>query len=679
MKRIKIFVFLLLLFIFQCIDLTAQWTHSEGLEGAHAWDITLHNDSLLFITTENGIFGRTLANDHWELINEFGCSYIMSNGSYLYSGGPMCGLSRSADNGATWEDFDEIYNASSWDLSGSVLIVCTGEGTYRSDNNGDSWDQLGPLQNSDDCDIYICDSIVLLNDMDMDTLWISYDLGISFSGLTLNGANNGYIYDLFVDGIDIYMAQSKGVYYFNEQDSAWSILGDSIQTNAHIRSVFKYDDTLRYISIFGYYSFITEDSSWLANNTGLENIHLSSIDFSDSVLYTGTQKGPFYKKNDTPWLADYNGLYQRSVYQVVQEDSILFALTEDGIFYSVDNGGSFEIYPALNYPLGTEMIIKDSVFYLATSQGFAVSKDDGYSWGFYNEGLPEYRAIDCIAISDRFIYAGWTSGLYRSSIDTIEWVEIFDANIRNLKARDSSIIVSLGYGDEGLFRSGDYGMTFHAVSLPEIGVPDPIVFLGETNEKVFALDNEPYYSEDWGITWSYYTFENLIPNLFCIAESEGVTIVSGGQIYDPQCIYMSDDHGNTWNDISGGLPLKNPYPSIWQVYISDGRIITHPHYNSLWYRDDLITSIHDKIQFELIDLDIFPNPCYDLLNLCLPEPGTQSFQLSIFDITGRSIYREFYTQQTSILQINTSGFPPGFYLLTIQSPEKIYSTKLIKK
>jgi hypothetical protein len=678
MKSFTVIILFLLLIFFQTPEVKAQWQPSAGLEGAHAWDITLHHDSLLFITTPNGIYKRNISIDEWEKVNTIGCSsYTISNGTYLYSYGSMCYLMRSGDNGETWEEINESPLIYSIDLSGSVIILCTGDGTYRSEDNGDSWTHLGQYPDYIMCNIFICDSTVLFNDFELDTLWISHDLGITFEGLTLNGLSSSRIGDIYVEEGELYLGHHDGVFHYKASESKWLIFGDTLPEITYVNELFKYEDTLRFISNKGYFTLNPEDSSWSSNNDGLESLNMYSVDFNDSVIFAGTTKGPFYKEKNNPWQSDYDGLYQRVVYQVVQSDSLLFALTEDGLFYSVDNGGSFDLYPTLNYPDGNEMIITDSAYYLATSEGFAVSMDEGYSWTFYNEGFVGYMDIHHIAVSDLYIYA-LKDGLYRSLKNPINWTKILTGNCDMIAAKDSIVIMTVDGGNEALYRSVDYGLTFHTVSLPEIGVPVPRIFMNETNNKVFVLVDKPYYTSDWGETWSSYPFDAYLPNLFCIAESENVILVGGGQIVSTDCLYMSYDQGNTWSEISGGLPLFGSYPSIWQIYISGSRIIGFPDYNSSWSRDDLITGIHENDNPGLIQPDIFPNPFDDILNVTLPDGDVWSSLLTIYDVTGRLIYQEIHIPPTEQIEINTSGFSPGVYILSVQCPGKLYSAKLIK-
>lgn len=681
MKSFNIIFSSLLLIFFQTLDLKSQWSPSLGLEGVNAWDVSLHNDSMLFITTSNGLYRQNLSTYEWEFISNGGCGEsVLSNGSYLFSCGPMCSLTRSDDNGESWEEIEEFPWLYYIDISGPVIIACNGQGAYRSEDNGDNWTQLGQYSDYGYCNIFICDSMVLFNDLDLGTLWISVDLGITFNGLTLNGLSSNWINDFYTEEGELFLGHHDGVFHYNGTETKWLIFGDTLPANTNVSKLFKYNDSLRFISNKGYFAFNQADSGWIPNNDGLESFNLNSADFYDSVIFAITSKGPFFKENNEPWQADYQGLYQRQINQILPIDSILFTLTQDGLYSSEDNGSSFELYPTLNYPGGGQMVITDSAYYLATSQGFAVSIDKGYSWTFNNEGLPAYKNVNRIAISDYYIYTGLGSGLYRSLIKPIGWSNVFSGNCSNVVAKDSIVILILDNGNEGLFRSADYGLTFSAVSLPGIGVPDEVIRLSETDDKVFVLADKPYFTTDWGITWKYYPFNDDFIWLECVEEFDEIILVGGGGLNPifPQWLVMSEDQGNTWNDISGGLPFEHSYPSILQCIISNNRIIAYPSGNSLWYRDDLITGIYENNKPGITDLEIFPNPFDDILNISLPDQVPQSSHAKIYDMTGRLVYQENPVSQMKKMAINTTRFLPGIYILNVQCPGEVYSAKLFK-
>jgi len=235
MKSFTVIFLLVSLIFFQSADIRAQWNPSVGLEGANAWDVALHNDSLLFITTGNGLYRQNLSNYEWEFKSKAECgTNILSNGSYLFSYGPMCSLTRSGDNVETWEEIDEFPWLYYIDISGPVIIACNGEGTYRSEDSGDNWTQLGQFPDYGYCNILICDSIVFFNDYALDTLWISVDLGITFDGLTLNGLSSNRISDFYTEEGELFLGHHDGVFHYNVSESKWSIFGDTLPANTNV-------------------------------------------------------------------------------------------------------------------------------------------------------------------------------------------------------------------------------------------------------------------------------------------------------------------------------------------------------------------------------------------------------------------------------------------------------------
>jgi hypothetical protein len=80
--------------------------------------------------------------------------------------------------------------------------------------------------------------------------------------------------------------------------------------------------------------------------------------------------------------------------------------------------------------------------------------------------------------------------------------------------------------------------------------------------------------------------------------------------------------------------------------------------------------------------NVFPNPLEDILNIEIPKVELPNFEvvstfIKLCDLTGREIYSEI--TELDHVKINTSGFSPGMYLLTIVNGNKNSTQSVIKK
>ncbi|RLD79176.1 MAG: hypothetical protein DRJ15_09985, partial [Bacteroidetes bacterium] len=91
--------------------------------------------------------------------------------------------------------------------------------------------------------------------------------------------------------------------------------------------------------------------------------------------------------------------------------------------------------------------------------------------------------------------------------------------------------------------------------------------------------------------------------------------------------------------------------------------------------DYLQTPQIKSIELEEDEMNIYPNPVQDRLNIAIP--GAEEIQVYIYSITGQLMYegREVYVQES----INVSHLEKGLYIVKVISDGKIYTSKLIKQ
>ncbi len=78
--------------------------------------------------------------------------------------------------------------------------------------------------------------------------------------------------------------------------------------------------------------------------------------------------------------------------------------------------------------------------------------------------------------------------------------------------------------------------------------------------------------------------------------------------------------------------------------------------------------------FDLVDLEYYPNPVTDNLNLLTNQ---KIDAVTIYNLIGQEII--FITPNSTMSQIDMSNFPQGTYILQIESDGKHKTIKIIKK
>ncbi|CAM3276933.1 T9SS type A sorting domain-containing protein [Aequorivita lipolytica] len=79
-------------------------------------------------------------------------------------------------------------------------------------------------------------------------------------------------------------------------------------------------------------------------------------------------------------------------------------------------------------------------------------------------------------------------------------------------------------------------------------------------------------------------------------------------------------------------------------------------------------------------MTVYPNPVTDHLNIKFKDMAGEVFGISVYDVTGKQVYKKEFTNSASNETIEFSGFSSGLYILNISqnATKKSKSFKIIK-
>ncbi len=202
------------------------------------------------------------------------------------------------------------------------------------------------------------------------------------------------------------------------------------------------------------------------------------------------------------------------------------------------------------------------VIFVGTETGVYRSTNDGESWAEINNGLPTYRAVECIAInSDDHIFIGTWEGIFRSTDNGENWIDISNGLLGSYKSIiiDSSGNIYTGITGGGIFRSSDEGESWTVVYND----------YGTTEFNSLAINSKGYIfsgfdgrngdgilrSTDNGNTWIQqlnYSAESLVitTNNFVFAGTTGLGVL------------RSTDDGLNWAQVNNGITDSISSPHI---------------------------------------------------------------------------------------------------------------------
>lgn len=326
------------------------------------------------------------------------------------------------------------------------------------------------------------------------------------------------------------------------------------------------------------------------------------------------------------------------------EASNLFAFDTSGMFYKSNTNGQVweSISIASNNPFFSDLSISpsgDLYYYNADGLQFSENKGDFWSLLYDEEFL--WKEIVFHPNGDMYslIFVDHIS-LARSTNGGNSWEKIYGPPA--FKARSVHIskegIIYLKYATDGLFLgqnfliSHDNGFSFESLSL---GEPEHTTSAFVTNEAGDILYN--HHTE----------------------------------------ILLSKNQGQSWADISAGLPEE---AVINHIYIDTDQYIYLSLDNNVLYKSilpsDQITSTDEQLA-ATFQSHAFPNPFDDFFKIQLKTSYSDKLTVQLWDKQGLSVTEEHTTGK--VLTIQTEGLPSGvyFYQVTLKG-EAIAAGKVVK-
>lgn len=95
----------------------------------------------------------------------------------------------------------------------------------------------------------------------------------------------------------------------------------------------------------------------------------------------------------------------------------------------------------------------------------------------------------------------------------------------------------------------------------------------------------------------------------------------------------------------------------------------------------LTTSVINEPDVAQLDVNVFPNPNSDLLNIQINYSSLEQVLVTICDLQGKELYSAIYSALSNTIGINTAAYSSGVYILVIKDMNKapLGTYKIIKK
>ncbi len=673
----------LLFFLFQDIRVSAQWTASEGMDGAIFNDMVIMDSTLFAATGTNGLYSRNIYGGQWEQkFPNRNFNQIMNAGSALFAMQSWDTCYVSMDKGNSWNIApftEEWFQTIALDTSLFAVIenhIC------RSDDYGQTFHPIFTIPGFNYGWLHGNDHALFLAGGNYTQFLYSLDYGVTWDSIPSLYGGGGLL----------------DIYYFNNQIwgaelfpriRRWDPImqGWTVVDTVSITKFGTFNNSLIGGGRRGFYKYDSVANHFDFMNTQVEPSHVSNLCSTDSLLFCSTPTNIYKTGTDFSWEKYDDGLHQAKVSNVSTIGDEVWAITNLGIFKSTDFGTHFEKQEITGPSEPQVIVLTDSVFYMLSNDGFSISRDHGISWINENNGLPldsinyGFRPLTNVQGDPNYLFLATMVGLYRSAYSPIHWHRLnYDSSMMfgSVVCYDSVLLVSIPQYIN-ISRSTDEGITFKNSAQSKN--------LIKTDDYVYAINWEKVKrSDNTGLSWQIFPVPVSQGWVSGLTQS-GMAVTVGGTTYDNNYIYnnflsVTFDDGYSWTDIRENLPFFFGHRIGLGPIVSHGeRILTALEERGMWYNDYALTGQYEIIPQKNQILKISPNPAFDKIIVTIDIEKDESGKLRIIDITGRTVYDsgiKEYLRGAYRTSIDIQNLNDGLYIISYNTSGKSIHGKFIK-
>ncbi|MDR3628225.1 MAG: T9SS type A sorting domain-containing protein [Ignavibacteriaceae bacterium] len=316
MYRCTQFLAIVIFFLFNSVNIYAQWVQIKELNNSDVQVITV-KDSLMFAGTYgNGIFKSSDNGKSWSAVNngltDLYINAIIVKDSLVFAAANSR-IYRSGDNGAYWAFADSgIYGGGPYQsltVQGKDIFVgLMGElgGIFRSTDNGVYWNSTNWAIHAQS--LFSSGKNLFVSDYGGGEVLLSTNNGSTWNNVGIS-IKSSVIYNFAMKDSTIYIAASgAGVYFTIDNGINWTQINTGL-TNIKVRAI-AVNDSLLIAGTEGGGIFYSGNNgvNWTAINTGLTNYNINTIIINNGNIYAGTNGSGVWRRPLSEMVTDVKGL-----------------------------------------------------------------------------------------------------------------------------------------------------------------------------------------------------------------------------------------------------------------------------------------------------------------------------------------------------------------------------------
>jgi photosystem II stability/assembly factor-like uncharacterized protein len=344
-------------------------------------------------------------------------------------------------------------------------------------------------------------------------------------------------------------------------------------------------------------------------------------------------------------------------------DNEVYLASAMGVHFSNDSGVNYTLLSSTLIPGSNDFVRNGQIILSAGSPAYKTS-DNGVTWSKFLSSSNPTKVNKFVRDGDD-IYAASDQGVYKTTFTGTGWTEL-NTGLTNKTIRGTDIsgskMIAVHFSGE-FFVSSDKGATWtQATTVPITGssklAKDAVI---SGNNFIVGSVQGIYLSTDNGSTWTKITNGlTSVNEIFKFHKTNGKIFMA-----TDNGVKMSVDDGQTWttigNDYSAKLYITSYGSHLYSTKFGEVSRMSIPG----------ISGIDDN---DLPLVNIYPNPAKSLVNIKGLNDDIKSVR--IINLLGNTVYSN-NAVNGSCLEINTSQYPAGVYIIRIDAKESKIIQRLI--
>jgi photosystem II stability/assembly factor-like uncharacterized protein len=375
------------------------------------------------------------------------------------------------------------------------------------------------------------------------------------NGETWTNVSNMYTLCFTVKGSEIFAGtEDNGVIVSSDNGETWIQRDPALTTTIEALAI---KDSIIFAAGGGMFRSTDDGASWTPIENGLVygQTTVTGLAVSEGKVFASTFAGvAFSTDNGNDWSTIVGTDQANQVTNCVAAiDSSVLVGWVGGVIRSIDVGRSWVDTSGWINTSCTFCFVGDSSrIYAGTTTGVHLSTDNGVTWTPMNIGLPGNQVFSLATEGTTLFAATINNGVYRSIDSGASWVAassgIVQSEVNSMAGNSPDIYAVMGY--DSLYSSSDNGITWTADTSFHSGAIASVTVIGQ---KVYASTSTGIYvSSDHGKTWNTINGGVLNTTYPTMLVQSGSNLISATQ--ESGEVFLSSDNGTTWKNVGQYLP-----------------------------------------------------------------------------------------------------------------------------